>query len=468
MLKGKSKRFISILLVIIMIIAVPLVGCEKKEDTSEDGSKEEKQEIASENKKEDEKPDEKEPEKEQEKSKVVFWYLWGGETGKWVQNRVDHFNESQDKYFVEGLSVPDKQKIIVAISSGSGPDLTDDFSNFVADYAEKGVAEPLDDYIQKDNDEFKIDDFIPMALESCKYDGKTYAIPCSINFMMLFYNKKLFNEAGLEGPPKTDKELLEYAIKLTKVNDDGTIDVLGFPDFPIVYYLGPMSAAFGAQLISEDGKTLTPDNPGTLRALNLIVEYIKKFGYDNVAKFRAAGKYLDATDPFFTDKQAMRIDGMWLGSKVRTELKLSKEDFDYGIAPLPYPEGHPELELGNSISCSMYYIPKNAKNKEGAWEYLKWAMGEEECQVINPVAAGFPTRFSSVNAPIFQEVIDFPEFSVMADSKNLRLFPALSIQNKYNEIIDEEAELVMNLKKSPEEAMKDAAKKANELMKELK
>ena len=127
-----------------------------------------------------------------EKSEVEFWYLWGGTEGEIVQGLIDEFNAAQDQYVVNGLSVPDVQKIVVAISSGEGPDITDNFSNNIATYATSGIIHPLDEFIARDN--YDLSDYLPGALQSCQYEGKTYALPINFTTFMLFYNKALFSE----------------------------------------------------------------------------------------------------------------------------------------------------------------------------------------------------------------------------------------------------------------------------------
>ena len=61
----------------------------------------------------------------QEPEVVKVWHLWTGAMADAMDELADDFNASQDRYRVETLSVPDFQKITVAISSGDGPDLTD-------------------------------------------------------------------------------------------------------------------------------------------------------------------------------------------------------------------------------------------------------------------------------------------------------------------------------------------------------
>lgn len=395
-----------------------------------------------------------------DKTPVSFWYLWGGAEGENVEKLIAEFNASQDLYEVKGLSVPDVQKVVVGISSGDGPDITDNFSNNTASYAEKGMLEPLDEYIKKDN--YDLSDFVPAALEGGKYDGKQYALPINVNFNLLFYNKKLFADAGIAEPPKTADELLADAVKLTKVNADKTIDTLGFPDFPLIYYTTGMSMAFGGSFISDDGKTLTPDNPGTVEAIKLMQDYRNQFGVGNVVKFNAAAKYMDATDPMFLGKQAMRIDGPWFGNTVKNVLK---KDLDYGVAPLPGPAGHPELAGGGEVSSSTFFIPSNAKNKDGAWAFMSWLMSKEGMTKFNSMFANLPARTSVYDDPALQSIQDFKAFADAAKSPNLKAFPVFSGQTEYGKLINDEFELAVGGKQTAEEAVKHMKDKSAGLLK---
>ncbi len=387
--------------------------------------------------------------------KVDFWYLWGGAEGARIEAMVSAFNAAQSQYNVVGLSVPDVQKIKVAIAAGEGPDTADDFSDNVASYASTGILQPLDSFISKDK--YNVSDFIPAALDTVKYSGKTYALPVSINLFMLFYNKDLLKAAGIDSPPKTGEELLQDAIKTTKVASDGTIQVLGFPDFPTVYYVQPMSVAFGGNFAAGDG-TLTPDNPGTRRALQLIVDYRKKFGADKVAAFDSSAAYLTKADPFVGGKQAFRIDGPWFGATLKNDLKVT--DLNYGVAPLPYPAGESSLQGRNLVRSSVFYIPSNAKNKEGAWAFLSWLLSEKQMSKLSSEMGWVPARLSSLDSPLFANVPDFKAFAATAKSPNLQTFPAIPTQAEYGKIISDAADSAMLMSTSVESALQAAQKKA--------
>jgi len=446
----KAWKMTSLLLLVALVVSISLAGCSSKGSTKESeaassapAASTDAAVTAAPNK---------------EKTEVNFWYLWNGKEAENLETLISEFNASQDLYTVKGLSVPDVQKIVVALSTGNGPDITDNFSSNTASYADKGILEPLDEYIKRDN--YDVSDFIPAALKSGQYKDKTYALPININFNMMFYNKKLFADAGITAPPKTDKELLDAAIKLTQVNADKTIKVLGFPDFPFVYYVNPMTFALGGELATADG-TLTPNNPGSIAAINLIKSYREKFGVDNIMKFNSSSKYLDATDPFISGKQAIRFDGPWFGNTVKNGLKI--EGLDYGIAPLPAPEGKPELAGGGEIQTSTFFIAKNAKNKEGGWAFLSWLMAKPQMAKFNSLFGNLPARSSIYDDPSLQNMPDFKIFAEAAQNVNLKTFPALPAQTEYATAFSSEFELAANGKKTTEEAMKAVEEKAKSM-----
>lgn len=390
-----------------------------------------------------------------EASQVDFWFLWSGQEGESVESIANDFNASQDDVNVVSLSVPDTQKITVAIASGAGPDVSDDFSSNIASYASKGILMPLDDFIEADG--ISLDDFAPAALEACRYEGKLYALPISMQVMCLYYNVDLFEAAGV-APPETDVEFLEAAKALTELNEDGTIDVLGFPDFPNVYYLNNMMYALGGTNIDADGN-LTPDNDGTRRALELIVDYRETFGMENVVRFNTGGKYMDPTDPFIAGKQAMRIDGPWLGSTL-DQVGIS---LNYGIISLPYRAGHPEEKATAQVSSSVAYITSNAKDPQAAWEFLKyWCMGEGAKTFMTELS-NFPALYSLMETDEFSQIKDFDQLRVIASSPNLKVVPVYDLMTEYNKLIADEAELAETLEKTVDEALAAMVEQAKDL-----
>jgi multiple sugar transport system substrate-binding protein len=389
-------------------------------------------------------------------STVTFWYLWGGVEGERVEEMITSFNASQGDYVVEGLSVPDQQKIQVSIAAGDGPDVSDTFSSLTAAYANKGILEPLNPFIDRDG--YDLSDFMPAALESGTVDGVIYSLPISVNLMMLYYNKDLLAKAGYTNPPSTDSELMEYAMALTEVDSSGALKVQGFPDFPEVYFVEHMPFALGG----EYGKpgALTVNNQGTRRAMEMITEYRKAFGLNNILAFNSSGGYMSSADPFITGRQALRIDGPWFGNHITNTLN---SDLNYAVAPIPYSSDLPGSERGGQVQSSTFFIPSNATNKEGAWSFVSWLHEEAQMTELCAKMGWTPARVSALESPVFDNVLNFEAFAAQAKSSNLTTFPAFDGQQELMKIISDAFQEVMLQKNSVDNALSSAQAKAEKL-----
>lgn len=394
----------------------------------------------------------------QEPEVVKVWHLWTGAMADAMDELADDFNASQDRYRVETLSVPDFQKITVAISSGDGPDLTDSWNSYVTQFADMGAMEPLDSYIEADG--YDLSDFNQAALDACRYNGKQYAMPCNMNLVALYYNKELLSAAGYDTPPATYSEMIEIARATTALNEDGTLATLGFPAWPLNNYRDNMLYAFGGNWI--DAETLQPsaDAPGNLLMLQAFYDYVSEFGANNVSVFTSSGKTNDPTDPFLSGKQALRIDGPWTSGYFEP-LGL---DVDWGITYLPTPDDQPELKGRQPISCSTLYIPSTAKCKQGAWEFMKYLLSDEGQTRLFISNQNLPVRMSLYQSEAYRSSLSVADFfAEMAANENLVGMPNYTENTEYTTAINEEIELCFNLEQTPEKMIENVAQIADEI-----
>ncbi|MEG0687630.1 MAG: extracellular solute-binding protein, partial [Hungatella sp.] len=157
-----------------------------------------------------------------EREKIVFWYSHSGDEAASFEKAIATYNESQTKYVVEGLSVTDKQKIIVAISGNEAPDVIEVSNQDVVSYANNGLVESLTDLASKDSYDLT-GIFAEQALAANTLDDTVYGMPLASMIIQMFYNKEILKEIGYTEPPKTMEELYEMAVKATEVDGNGTI-----------------------------------------------------------------------------------------------------------------------------------------------------------------------------------------------------------------------------------------------------
>ena len=160
---------------------------------------------------------------------LEFWHSMNGDLEKALNDLVDTFNTSIGaekgitiKPVYQGSYDDLKSKITAAIKSGSTPAITQGASNYIAEFMQAGVVQPLDDYIF--NEEVGIKDFDDIyeayRNENSQYteDGKFYSLPFNKSTDVLYYNKTFFEENGLE-VPTTWAEMEEVSKQITALTN---------------------------------------------------------------------------------------------------------------------------------------------------------------------------------------------------------------------------------------------------------
>lgn len=242
------------------------------------------------------------------------------------------------------------------------------------------VLEPLENYISSD---FNLADFEPTLLEAFKYGGKICGLPKDFSTLSLFYNKKLFREAGLIEPPQTWEELQEFAKKLSADrNGDGRIERYGLgiaPELARQYFT---IGLFGGRLIDDRGYAAFA-SPESLKGLQLIVDLYQKD--------RSAGQPSDAgassgSEMFGQGKAAMVIEGPW----AIPYLKETFPNLEFGTAEVPAIAG----KKGTMAYTVAYVMNKQAKQKAAAWELIAYLTGKEGMKAWSQQGVVLPSRES--------------------------------------------------------------------------
>jgi multiple sugar transport system substrate-binding protein len=199
-----------------------------------------------------------------EREIVTVWYGNTGDEALVYEKAIAAYNAAQDKYEVQGLSVNDQQKIIVALASNEAPDVIKGSNTGVITYQANGLLENLRPYV--DRDRFDLGVYSAQSLTANTVEEGLYALSIDGYTIQMFYNKDLLAAAGYSEPPLTMEDMYEIAIKATKLDDNGNIDVLGYPLFPLASARQELIYGFGGRWWAEDGKTLTPQSPGVIES----------------------------------------------------------------------------------------------------------------------------------------------------------------------------------------------------------
>jgi multiple sugar transport system substrate-binding protein len=375
---------------------------------------------------------------------------YSSKTGPYFEKAATAFEEANPGTDVQIEVVPWDvllQKLTTDISGGANADLSIIGTRWLLDFVEQGIAAPLDEYM---TDEFRAR-FIPVFLEPSVMDGQTYGLPVAASARAMYYNKTLFEQAGVEQVPDTWEELAEAAKKISALGDD----IAGFgmqgKEIETDVYFYYAFWAHGGDLVEEDGTSGLDTEAGYQAAAlykSLIDEGATQPGVTSYNRE-------DVQNLFKQGKVGMMITAPFLSGQIRDEAP----DLEYGVAPIPAGPGGDRGTYGVTDSIIMF---ENSENKDVAWQFLDMIFTTEWRQEFTS-GEGF--------LPVNQEVAAMPEF---ADDPDLKEFTALLPEARFAPVIpgwEEIAEITSNAVQTiylgqaePQAALDQAAQQINGIL----
>ena len=253
-------------------------------------------------------------------------------------------------------------RLLTRIAGNSTPDIVFIDIKHIGAFYEKGVLMDLTPFIRKDKT-LKLSKFFPTSIDRFSVDGKIYGIPRDIApFACVYYNKKLFDEAGVPYPKNewNWNDMLEKTKKLTKKDKNGITVQFGFYTWAWQNFVYSAGGAF-VDDVKHPKKCLL----GTQESVEGI-----KFCRDLMHKYGVMPTVVQITQGMFqTGKLAMYGSGIWETPAFR---KIKGFEWDFVMFPKG-PSGKRAFEIGGSG----YGISNTTKYPELAWELLKALSGDE-------------------------------------------------------------------------------------------
>ena len=273
------------------------------------------------------------------------------------QKLVDKFNEEHDDIEVtlEAYGSDYDTKISAGMGSGDTPDVMYMW-NYPA-YADG--LEPLDEYIESEGNDFK-ENIYSTLWNYNSLDGTTYGMPVGFTTHALYFNKDLFEEAGVEEP--TDDwtwEDLKSAAK--KIEEKTGQKGFAFQMKPDPYDFEMYLWSNGTSYCDTEGMMAGNIDSDNSQEVFQMFQDMEKDGY-------AIATEKNGTDEFRAGTVAMYVYGSWA---INT---LDNDGMNYGIVKIPTFDGQTSVSI---LSSSGLSISKDSKNKDAAWEFVKYWTGEE-------------------------------------------------------------------------------------------
>lgn len=355
------RRYLIVLLGILLLIL--MAACSGDEETS--GNEEE-----SNNTENTEETNNSNNEDEDSEITLEYWQYSFDSKVNLMDELIEEFEEANPGITVEQTNFPYDQyneQVAAQVPAGRGPDIINLFYGWVPSYVDAGYLQPLpQDAFPHEMIE---DEFFPLV-EATKMEDEYWTIPTAVRTLALFYNKDLYEEAGLDpdSPPETWEELEEYAVALTK-SDNGRIEQSGMAWEPAQqghhWLRDGLSLQAGGQVLSDDRRdVIWGDDPAGLEAFEYWLSFPSELGTSE------QGFYTDDVTAFITGKAAMNVDGSFrLGT-----LQSDAPDLNYGIAPLP---GNVEDSTNASFWTNGITSRVEGEKLDAATAFLEFLTSEE-------------------------------------------------------------------------------------------
>jgi len=332
------------------------------------------------------------------------------------------------------------------------PDVFQVGAEYVGGLAYRGMAEPLDDYVERWGEE---DDYFSASWNTCVYEGRVYGLPHLSAPRVLLYRKDLLREAGFERPPDTWEELAEAAERMT-VRRGTVIDVAGMNLLVSWQVFVEFLWENGGRILDEEGQRSLLDSPEAVEALQFYADLYNEHKVCPTAGMPVAGGAV----PVFASKRAameiMNQFGIYNVDKYAPEM-LS----EVGIAPTPR-----RKERVVSVYTDWLAMSPQSKHKELAWELMTYLMEPENLAAYNSTLFFIPPRRSAVEAAEFmQDNPQLGEFVSLMEEYG-RSLPAIPEWFEIRTGLQAAVEAAIYETKTPEEALRDYSRELDELLAE--
>ena len=329
----------------------------------------------------------------EDRVEVEFWYGLGGATGEIVQNTIAEFNAMQDKYTIVGVTkgsyTETFQEIQAPIAAHNPPALTILEYSQISTLANKGVLEDLTGYIA--NSDYNPDDIVPAFYEQGKFGDQIFALPIQGTTQVFYYNKTLFEKAGIENPDElldSWEGVLEASKKLVDAGYMGWEPMWGR------YNLIDIAYSNGGKLLSDDGRTVLINTPEWVEAWQFIRDAIAD-GYMSIHSGGQGWEYWYAT---IDDVMLNRAGGYTGSAGDQGDL-----DFSYIVAHTQPKNGLNNHPGAGVVEATQLCILKDAspEAKQGAFDFINYLTNTQHTAQWSLKTGYIAVRLSAQEDPDF-------------------------------------------------------------------
>ncbi|MCX6036358.1 MAG: sugar ABC transporter substrate-binding protein [Chloroflexi bacterium] len=325
---------------------------------------------------------------------TITFSAWGAPEELAVWNQIVADFEAANTNIKVNVEVSDWgaywDKLKTQLAASTPPDIFAMDAPLFLDYQSRGVLLNLQPYVDQNPDMLK--DVYPQTLSAYQTSDGYYGLPRDFQTIVLFYNKDMFDAAGMAYPTSdwTWEDLRTAAKQLTKdTSGDGKIDQYGFVFDQWDMEPGWSEAiwAYGGDIVNADHtKTLIGD-PAARQAWQLLYDMV--FVDKSVPDANTIGQY--GGDLFQAKVAAMMPMGHWAVPGYNTG------GFKYDVAPMPKgPSGQ-----ATSVNSAGFVVAKATKHPQEAFDFIKFVLSQSGQTRLAELGFACPVLKTVAESPIF-------------------------------------------------------------------
>ncbi len=387
----------------------------------------------------------------------------GGPLTQVVDGMIEQFEQQNPDIDVNAIYAGNyndaRMKALAALKSGEPAQLSVMFSIDVHELKDLDAIVSFDDVVETDEERQWLDSFYPALMENGKVDGTTWGIPFQRSTIVMYYNKDMFREAGLdpEHPPMNWDELAEMGQKLVKKDASGNVTRWGamIPSTGYPYWMfGALTKQNGAVLMNSAGNETYFNSPEMVEAL----QYWKDLGSKYQVMPEGTIEWGTLRQNFLEGKTAM----MWHSTGNLTAVKKNA-DFDFGVAFLPASKS-----FGSPTGGGNFYLFKDASDDErrAALKLVRFMTSPEQAAHWSK-----ETGYMGVSPAAYETdtlkayVKEFPPAAVARDQLEYATAELSTHQSgRVRKLLDDAIQSVLNGQAEPQEALDSAQNQAKRIL----
>ncbi|MBC8580497.1 MAG: ABC transporter substrate-binding protein [Clostridiales bacterium] len=342
---------------------------------------------------------------EGEMIELEFWYSWQDKVAENNQELTEKFNETVGKENniritaeYQGSYDELHTKLKSAFIANEQPAISVMEIASIKSFADAGMIEPLENYISDE----KESNFLPGLMDNSYVDGKLYGVPYLRSTPIFYYNKTLFDQAGITSAPTNWEELASTSKQLE------SIGVKGFGFLNDIWHFEAYTQGNGGNIVNADETEAIFNQEPAVEAVEFLKEGIEKYNF----KYYSGN---NASDTRTTEIMNQKI-GMWVDStgSLNNTLDIAGQNgYEIGTAFIPCGKEY-SVPTGG---CNIVMTSKlTDEEKEAAALFINF-MTEEEQVVYSHKKTGYlPTTISSTTHPEIEALYEStPQFKVAVD-----------------------------------------------------